>query len=279
MHPEDLLQPFRARPGLAVDVLRDIFHEPVHSDIDARSSLREMMHDWMNRRKDRLLILAGEPPVLAVVVEAVLQENPEEHYEWPLFMAQARARYRCPTWLIVVTTLPEIASWCAAPIALGHPGYTLSPLVLGPETIPVVTDPDKARAMPEMCVLSAMAHGRSEAGEAIMRAFLMVAPQIEESLRLVYADLALFSLDKAIQQKLESLGLLDELGRCYMRRRYQVATRAAAVIAILEARGLQIPPEVRRRLHASNDLNTLKDCILRAAVVKDARNVFLFPDP
>ncbi|WP_437808051.1 hypothetical protein [Sorangium sp. So ce1078] len=43
---------------------------------------------------------------------------------------------------------------------------TLTPLVLGPEGVPVVTDAEQAMAAPEVVVLSAMAHGQGEAGEA-----------------------------------------------------------------------------------------------------------------
>jgi hypothetical protein len=40
-------------------------------------------------------------------------------------------------------------------------GNLFTPLVLGPSGVPEVTDPERARADPELAVLSAMAHGRA----------------------------------------------------------------------------------------------------------------------
>ncbi|WP_437733680.1 hypothetical protein [Sorangium sp. So ce1335] len=42
----------------------------------------------------------------------------------------------------------ELARWCARPIEAGHPGSTPTPLVLGPEGVPVVTDAAQARRRP-----------------------------------------------------------------------------------------------------------------------------------
>jgi len=49
----------------------------------------------------------------------------------------------------------------------GHPGWAFVPVVLGPDSVPVVTEPDRARQDPELAVLSALAHGGEDVGETV----------------------------------------------------------------------------------------------------------------
>jgi hypothetical protein len=47
----------------------------------------------------------------------------------------------CPAVLLVVCAGQRIAAWASEPITIGHPGFVLRPLVLGPDLVPVITDP------------------------------------------------------------------------------------------------------------------------------------------
>ncbi|WP_437278161.1 hypothetical protein WME90_44225 [Sorangium sp. So ce375] len=49
--------------------------------------------------------------------------------------------------------------------------------------------------------------------------------------------------------------------------------KAQDVLACLEARGLEVPVEVRERVLASNDLDELDRWIRRAAIISDAREL------
>jgi hypothetical protein len=62
--------------------------------------------------------------------------------------------------LLVLTLSRGTARWARQPIDIGHPGFELRPLVIGPDEVPTILNPDKAQADPELAVLSAMAHGR-----------------------------------------------------------------------------------------------------------------------
>ncbi|WP_437854662.1 hypothetical protein [Sorangium sp. So ce363] len=167
----------------------------------------------------------------------------------------------------------------------GHPGWTLTPLVLGPQGVPVVTDAEQAKAAPEVAVLSAMAHGQSEAAVAIGEAFFAAAPGLDEERRAVYGDLVLSSLNAAARRKLEAMmksgyQFQSEFARGYVAkgreegiREGTLKTKAHDVLAILEARGLEVPVEVRERVLASTDLDELDRWIRRAAVISDAREL------
>ena len=74
--------------------------------------------------------------MLAVVVEAQLGRDQDKQWTWPVYLITLRARLRCPTVLLVVCVEATTATWCATPIELGHPGFTLCPLVLGPDRMP-----------------------------------------------------------------------------------------------------------------------------------------------
>ncbi|MDC0679161.1 hypothetical protein [Sorangium atrum] len=286
---EALVELFKNRPTLAAEMLHDALGHPVPTFTEARvesSDFPEIV--FSDRRADVVVVLlVGEQqqPAMAIVVEVQLGVDPDKPYVWPVYVTQTRARHRCPTRLLVVTINAAMARWSARPIDTGHPGWTLTPLVLGPQGVPVVTDAEQAKAAPEVAVLSAMAHGQSEAAEAIGVAFFEAADGLDEERRAVYGDLVLSSLNAAARRKLEAMmksgyQFQSEFARSYVAkgreegmREGTLKTKAQAVLVFLEARGLEIPAEVRERVLASTDLDELDRWIRRAAVISDAREL------
>ncbi|WP_437296224.1 hypothetical protein [Sorangium sp. So ce426] len=286
---EALVELFKNRPTLAVEMLHDALGHPVPTFTEARvdsSDFTEIVPS--DRRADVVVVLlVGEQqrPAMAIVVEVQLRVDPDKPYVWPVYVTQTRARHRCPTRLLVVTIGAAMARWSARPIDTGHPGWTLTPLVLGPQGVPVVTDAEQAKAAPEVAVLSAMAHGQSEAAEAIGEAFFAAAPGLDEERRAVYGDLVLSSLNAAARRRLEAMmksgyQFQSEFARGYVAkgreegmREGTLKTKAHDVLAFLEARGLEVPAEVRERVLASADLDELDRWIRRAAVISDAREL------
>ncbi|WP_441290248.1 hypothetical protein ACSRUE_06425 [Sorangium sp. KYC3313] len=287
---EALVELFKNRPTLAAEMLHDALGHPVPTFTEARvesSDLTEIVPS--DRRADVVVVLlVGEQqqPAMAIVVEVQLGVDPDKPYVWPVYVTQTRARHRCPTGLLVVTINAEMARWCSRPIDTGHPGWTLTPLVLGPQGVPVVTDAEQAKAAPEVAVLSAMAHGQGEAAEAIGVAFFSGAAEgLDEERRAVYGDLVLSSMNAAARRKLEAMmksgyQFQSEFARSYVAkgreegmREGTLKTKARDVLVFLEARGLEVPAEVRERVLASTDLDELDRWIRRAAVISDAREL------
>ncbi|WP_438033901.1 hypothetical protein [Sorangium sp. So ce204] len=136
-----------------------------------------------------------------------------------------------------------------------------------------------------MAVLSAMAHGQSEAAEAIGEAFFAAAAGLDEERRAVYGDLMLSSLNAAARRRLEAMmksgyEFQSEFARGYVAKGRQegrkegiLEAKAHDVLAFLEARGLEVPAEVRERVLASADLDELDRWLRRAAVISDAREL------
>ncbi|MGK3985482.1 hypothetical protein WME99_20720 [Sorangium sp. So ce136] len=296
---EALVELFKNRPTLAAEMLHDALGHPVPAFTEARveaSDLTEIVPS--DRRADVIVVLlVGEPqgPAMAIVVEVQLGVDPDKPYVWPVYVTQTRARHRCPTWLLAVTVDAEIARWCARSIDMGHPGLTLTPLVLGPAGVPVVTDAEQAKAAPEVVVLSAMAHGQSEAAEGIGVAFLAALAGLDEERRTLYWDLVLSSMNEAARRTLEAMmksgyEYQSEFARSYVAKGMEkgiekgreeglreglLKAKAQAVLAFLEARGLDIPAEVRERVLASTDIAELDGWVRRAAVINDARELLV----
>ncbi|WP_437819714.1 hypothetical protein [Sorangium sp. So ce1078] len=286
---EALVELFKNRPTLAAEMLQDALSQPIPAFTEARvesSDLAEIVPS--DRRADVVVVLLvgdQQRPAMAIVVEVQLGVDPDKPYVWPVYVVQTRARHRCPTRLLVVTIDPAMARWCSRPIDTGHPGLTLTPLVLGPEGVPVVTDAEQAKAAPEVAVLSAMTHGQSEAGQAIGVAFLAAAAGLDEARRALYTDVVLSSLNEAARRMLEAMmksgyEFQSEFARGYVAKGREEGIRAGAleakahdVLAVLEARGLEVPADVRERVLASTDIAELDRWIRRAAVVSDAREL------
>ncbi|WP_437971181.1 hypothetical protein WMF04_18635 [Sorangium sp. So ce260] len=286
---EALVELFKNRPTLAAEMLQDALSQPVPAFTEARvesSDLAEIVPS--DRRADVVVVLQvgdQQRPAMAIVVEVQLGVDPDKPYVWPVYVVQTRARHRCPTRLLVVTIDAAMARWCSRPIDTGHPGLTLTPLVLGPAGVPVVTDAEQAKAAPEVAVLSAMTHGQSGAGQAIGVAFLAAAAGLDEARRALYTDVVLSSLNEAARRMLEAMmksgyEFQSEFARSYVAKGREEGIREGAlkakahdVLAFLEARGLEVPADVRERVLASTDIAELDRWIRRAAVVSDAREL------
>ena len=61
--------------------------------------------------------------------------------------------------LLVVCPDQAVAAWSAKLVVITEPGLVLTPVVLGPRHVPVLTDVEVARDHPELAVLSALVHG------------------------------------------------------------------------------------------------------------------------
>ncbi|AKT39469.1 hypothetical protein [Chondromyces crocatus] len=284
---EALLMLFKDHPSLAAEFLRDVLGAPLPRFSEVRvepADLTEVVP--AAHYADLVVLLLKKRPVLAIVVEVQLGRDPEKAYSWPSYAVAVRARYRCRVCLLVVTTDEGVARWAAEPIELGPPNFVLRPYVLGPRAVPLITDPAEARARPEIAVLSAMAHGRSEAGLSVALAALAAAAGLEEERQKLYVDVIMSSLNEAAKRSLEAMmksgyEFESEFARRYVAQGRKegaqsgaLKAKAEAVIAVLEARELEVPESAREHILTATDLNELDCWIRRAAVVREASELF-----
>jgi hypothetical protein len=125
---EALIEMFRNRPSLAAELLGGALGVDLPAYHVARLESGDLPDLTPTEyRADVVVALTNaETPVLAVVVEVQLGRDKGKRWSWPVYLATLRARLRCPAVLLVVCADNATAAWCAVPIELGHPGWTLS---------------------------------------------------------------------------------------------------------------------------------------------------------
>jgi hypothetical protein len=146
-----------------------------------------------------LLLDRAGAAVTAVIVEVQLRADPGKRWTWPLYLAALRAERRCPAILLVVTTDAAVAHWARDPIELGHPGFCLAPVVVGFDDVPRIVDLGGARRLPELSVLSALAHPDFEVTATALQA--MTA--LPEDQNRIYWDVIIDRLPDVIRRALE----------------------------------------------------------------------------
>jgi hypothetical protein len=82
---------------------------------------------------------------------------------------------------------------------------TLQPLVLGPATLPVLTDPTVATNEVELAVLSAMAHGNGPEGIAVVEAAFLALGRLDREHGAVYFQIIWNAVREPMRRALEVL--------------------------------------------------------------------------
>lgn len=284
---ESIIELFRANPRLVVDFLRDEFgldvpKGPLRVEDAHLPSLTPSSYD-----ADLVVVV---DKALAIVLEVQLAIDPRKHMSWLVYLANLRARASIPVVLVVVAPQPEVARWAAEPIYLGPPDWTLRPLVIGPERIPVLTRTHQARRSPELLVLSAMVHGKGPLGLSIARAALRGWSKLDSARARLYLDLVLAALNEATRRKLELMmienyqiqnevlrnfvRMIEERAEATGKATGEARGEAKALLQLLEERGLPVEPAVRTRVMACTDTEQLSRWFRRAVHAPSVAEVF-----
>lgn len=260
---EALVTLLRNAPTLLVELICPESH------LDARSI--HIAHDDfvdLNLAEYRAddVILIGDPaaPRAVLVIEVQTLIDAAKRHTWPLYLAGAFARHRCDADLVVVTLDRDIAAWAARPIltgALGG-GLALTPLVVGPDRIPRITDPDHARRVPELAVLSALAHAGEPDAEPIALAALTALADLDNDRETFYADLVLHRLGPAARTILEKLMTTpnyqyqSDFARKYFsegKAEGKAEGEARLLLRLIDRKGIAISAHDRERVLACTD--------------------------
>jgi len=209
---ELLLLLFRNRSGAVADLLRELDVElPEYDDVHAESSDLSNLQPAEYRADQVLFLVHGTQKVLGVILEVQLGRDEDKPYTWPAYIANLRARHRCPVCLLVITIEDAVARWAERTLELG-PGTRCTPWVVGPSNMPVVTELKDAKENVELAVLSAIEHGQSEdilLAARIASTAIVASADIDAERSRLYHDLILISLSehapKAFEMTMNSL--------------------------------------------------------------------------
>lgn len=202
---EFMLGMFARCPQLVIELLRHL--AAVH--VPKNGAIQPLEHGRGEYGDTVVHALHTHRPALGIIVDALETPDTDRRYAWPLYACGLRARLRCPVTLCVVTPRRSVARWAAIPTRIGA-GNTYQPIVLGPASIPAVTDPERARQLPELAVLSALVHGRSldqERASRIAATALRACEPLELALCQLYTEIVRSSLGEPARRLLHEMQL------------------------------------------------------------------------
>lgn len=276
---ESVVELFRSRPGLVVELLADVLGYAVPEHAQARLASNDLSdYQPTEYRADAVVTLtdAAGTPVLAVVVEAQLRPDGDKRWSWPAYLANLQARLQCPVVLVVVCPTAE-AGGCAVPHVTGHPGYVLWPLVVGPEQVAPITEVGQACRHPELAALALLAHPDHPEFERFFHTLVTALDQSNHEHAGLYTDMVLASASPAVRQRLEEFMATRtyEYQSNFARRYYtegeaqgeargRAEGEVRALLAILRARGIPVPEDIHIRITACTDLDQLDTWVHRA---------------
>lgn len=268
------------QPAMAPALLESLgFEVPRHTEALNTSSVLTNCDPKELNSDGAVVLRDGTTNVMAVVIERQHGYDREKHRSWPAYLVTLHVRLKCPTMLLVLCPSDAMARWCSAPIRTGHPGFDLAPLTIGPSRMPKIAGEEQARSLPELSVLSAHAHGNSDPG--MLKLVVEALNSTAATNRTFYYDYVLSGLNEAARKELEGLMAVGTyewqsdfareyvgIGREEGREEGAALGVARSVIAVLETRGFTPSSEVRERVEACTDLQTL-DQWLRVAMKVD----------
>lgn len=199
---------FRDNPPLALRVLEEIGHVPVPAHASIRvtnASLDQMLP--IEFRADLVLEVLDERDrfVLAIVLESQREIDERKKYSWPVYVTVSRAERECPAILMVVAVDENVAEWAQSKIDLGVGKGNIEPVVLGPQSIPEMTDEPITLENVELALLSGMAHGNGTNGEQVLRIALEGIELLDREHAMMYYQILWNVLREPMQRALERL--------------------------------------------------------------------------
>jgi hypothetical protein len=192
---------------------------------------------------------------------------------WPAYVATLHARLGCPVDLLVVCPDQKVADWAATPIDISLSPSIIHPLAFGPAQTPVVTDPETARRLPELTVLSALAHANRSDPIPLFEALFAAFDAIGSPRAGIYHDFVRGNLPAASRKLLEDLvsATKDRYMSDWARQQHAEGLaegQARSIITFLTARGIEVSDEARAKITSCTDLEQLDQWIQRAAVAE-----------
>ena len=275
---------FRNRSGSAADLLRELDVQlPEYDEVRTESSDLGNLRPAEYRADLVLFLMRGAQKVLGVIVEVQLGCDEDKSYVWPAYIANLRARHRCPVCLLVITIEDAVARWAGRSIELG-PGTRCKPWVIGPSNTPAVTGLEDAKENVELAVLSAIEHGQSTDIPLVARiasAAILASADIDAERSRLYLDLILISLSLSAPEAFEAT--MNSLGFEYQSdfaRRYfgegkaegRIEARVEMTLKLLALRFGPLPDETQTRVRSAQDaqLDTIAERLLTAQTLEQA---------
>jgi hypothetical protein len=280
------LELLRRQPLLAAVLLRSLRVAVPAAATASLASSEATSSVPTERRADAVVVLADPGASrLAVVIEVQLRYDADKLYSWPTYVVQARAAHRCPAVLLVICPTTATARRCRTPIATGHPGFDLIPLVVDSATVPAPGQPGAEVAAPELAVLGVLTGALDLDEDNVRRQVLTSLADLGDDRLKTYTVFILNAASPSARKELEALMTTTEFHNDFVDRLVAEGSErliakgkaeglAQMILRVLSARGVETPPEARERVLHCADASQLATWGDRAATATSIDDVF-----
>ena len=199
-------------PELAAKLVRDHLHVPLGEHPCVSVVPNELLQTVPPALHPDLVLKVQQGHYEArIVFEVQNRPNESKRRVWPEYGTRLFLDSGCDVYLVVVVSDEKTAKWAQTPIRSGN--FTMEPMVLRLDQLPLLEDVHQAYKALELAVLSVMTHGHSPQGERVARATLEAIAQkmnepheaVDEDQWMFYYDLVLKSVNEIIRKELEQM--------------------------------------------------------------------------
>ncbi|MGW4791491.1 hypothetical protein ACWEPC_03605 [Nonomuraea sp. NPDC004297] len=276
---------FTDQPQLAVEILRDL----MHIELPETPLVQEEDRTFNTRISDDiepdLVFTLGPPPspVHAIIVE-IQKDKKKDPRQLTRYAAAAWLMLRCDVSVLVICPNQADVAHYARPVESGLTGYRLQSHVLGPDSIPAITDPQEAAAHLALAVMSVMAHGRDR---KVVEAFGAALEETRNEHAPKYTEYAYSMAGPEIRRLLEEImtstdwPVYSPFAREHFGRGLkegETIGEARSLLRVLAVRGLDVPDSIRTRITNCTDATQLETWVARAVTAQTIQDLFNDPD-
>lgn len=244
----------------------------------------------LERRIDTVLRIkppGGDGFLLAV--EAQERKDRAKGSSWAYYAAYLQAKYDQPALLLVVCQDRRTADWAAGPFRFGPAGwitFSMHPLVLGPDNVPVIKDADEASRDLAMAFFSALTHGRDPDAPAILEAVACALKETADPLSVeYYSEMLDMGLGDTPARKawrdLMGVGILFPGRGTLLEEKYlegktegKAEERAQMILRVLRSRNVPTSTAIEERITTCTDLDVLSRWLDRAFAAANTADLF-----
>lgn len=245
----------------------------------------------LERRVDTVLkVEPSDGDAFLLAVEAQTRKAPDKGANWPYYVAYLNAKFGLPVLLVAVCRNRSTANWAAGPferrVGPWIPQVT-RPFVLGPDSVPEITDEAVVAREPALATFSAIVHSESPGIDAILNLLARGMRSFDKSTAKYWAELLEVGLEdtpaRETWRELEKMVISYFPGRGTVfeeayydgEAKGEAKGKAEGVLRVLEVRGIAVSDEVRERVVTCTDLGRLDEWLGRAVTVERVEDLFL----
>ncbi|MEU7739684.1 hypothetical protein [Nonomuraea sp. NPDC049158] len=273
-------------PELTARMLRELFALPIPEEskgAQVSCDLSECVPAVY--RADAALLYGDDPKKaeLGVIAEVQLEQDERKRLSWLAYIANLRARDKCPVCLVVICPKRRTAEWAALPIETGHPGLTLTPLVIGPDNTPVITDVAEAVGNIGLAAISAITQSKHPLIADILATLTEALDSLDSDVARRYAEYVTVALTGNAQKEMERLMATEtyvyqgEYAQSLLAKgvaKGRVEEDIECLLMVLETRGMALSDGDRERITTCGDIARLRLWMKRAVLASTVEEIF-----